>query len=43
MEQADDDKDGRLSLDEMLTHPYVFYNTAYDHGQHDDYTHDEFR
>lgn len=41
MEQADDDKDGRLSLDEMLTHPYVFYNTAYDHGD-DAYSHDEF-
>ncbi|CAM6089170.1 unnamed protein product [Calypogeia fissa] len=42
IEQADDDKDGRLSLQEMLTHPYVFYNTAYDHG-HYAYSHDEFR
>lgn len=41
--QADADKDGRLSLKEMLDHPYVFYSAIFtDEDDEDDY-HDEFR
>eukprot|EP01018_Ginkgo_biloba_P033736 Gb_04968 [translate_table: standard] len=44
MYQADANKDNRLTLEEMLEHPYTFYNTAYgDDDDDDDYTHDEFR
>ncbi|KAJ7528080.1 hypothetical protein O6H91_16G082900 [Diphasiastrum complanatum] len=42
IQQADDNKDGRLSLEEMLEHPYVFYSTAYSQDDVPDY-HDEFR
>ncbi|KAG2701415.1 hypothetical protein I3760_06G043700 [Carya illinoinensis] len=41
--QADDNKDGNLSLDEMLNHDHIFYNTVYDESNEDldeDY-HDE--
>lgn len=43
--QADDNKDGKLTLDEMLDHDYVFYSTVYDAGVNDDNEedyHDEF-
>lgn len=43
--QADDNKDGKLTLDEMLDHDYIFYSTVYDTGVNDDNEedyHDEF-
>ncbi|KAG1367633.1 calumenin [Cocos nucifera] len=40
--QADSDKDGRLSLREMIEHPYVFYSAIFSDEEDDDY-HDEFR
>lgn len=40
--QADSDKDGRLSLSEMVEHPYVFYSAIFSDEEDDDY-HDEFR
>ncbi|XP_010924990.3 LOW QUALITY PROTEIN: uncharacterized protein [Elaeis guineensis] len=40
--QADSDKDGRLSLSEMIEHPYVFYSAIFSDEEDDDY-HDEFR
>ncbi|WOK95767.1 reticulocalbin-2-like [Canna indica] len=45
--EADSDKDGRLTLEEMIQHPYVFYNSIYsddedDNDFYDDY-HDELR
>ncbi len=40
--QADENKDKRLTLTEMLNHPYVFYSTAYEHEEFED-SHDEFR
>ncbi|KAL8053194.1 hypothetical protein ABFS82_05G056400 [Erythranthe guttata] len=44
MQQADTDKDGRLSLTEMVDNPYVFYSAVFDEGEDDDYGyHDEFR
>eukprot|EP00897_Mesotaenium_endlicherianum_P009200 jgi/Mesen1/8308/ME000455S07473 len=47
MEQADTNHDKLLSLDEMVDHPYVFYNTAHDAADDDDggedYPHEEFR
>eukprot|EP00262_Sarcandra_glabra_P013437 TRINITY_DN3720_c0_g1_i1.p1 TRINITY_DN3720_c0_g1~~TRINITY_DN3720_c0_g1_i1.p1 ORF type:complete len:314 (+),score=57.16 TRINITY_DN3720_c0_g1_i1:125-943(+) len=40
--QADTDKDGRLSLKEMIENPYVFYSAIF--SDEDDYDyHDEFR
>lgn len=41
--QADDSKDGNLSLDEMLNHEYVFYSTVYNESNGDYYEdyHDE--
>ncbi|XP_021735477.1 reticulocalbin-2-like [Chenopodium quinoa] len=40
--QADTDKDGRLSLEEMIDNPYVFYSTIF--SDEDDYDyHDELR
>lgn len=40
--QADTDKDGRLSLAEMIDNPYVFYSTIF--SDEDDYDyHDELR
>lgn len=45
--QADTDSDGRLTLQEMIDSPYVFYTSAFnedDHDDGDDYgIHDEFR
>eukprot|EP00271_Cylindrocystis_brebissonii_P008437 TRINITY_DN2271_c0_g2_i1.p1 TRINITY_DN2271_c0_g2~~TRINITY_DN2271_c0_g2_i1.p1 ORF type:complete len:437 (-),score=73.26 TRINITY_DN2271_c0_g2_i1:242-1552(-) len=44
VEQTDENKDGLLTLEEMLRHPYVFYNVAYDDDSHEDESfHDEFR
>ncbi|KAI3694059.1 hypothetical protein L1987_77018 [Smallanthus sonchifolius] len=42
--QADTDKDGRLSLTEMIDSPYVFYSAIFneDEDEDEDY-HDEFR
>ncbi|CAL5210219.1 unnamed protein product [Lathyrus oleraceus] len=42
--QADGDKDGRLTLHEMIENPYVFYSAIFNDDE-DDYTdyHDEFR
>ncbi|KMZ68117.1 Calcium-binding EF hand family protein [Zostera marina] len=39
--QADSNKDGRLSLEEIVENPYVFYSAIFDDD--DDYFHDEFR
>ncbi|KAF9616427.1 hypothetical protein IFM89_029681 [Coptis chinensis] len=42
--EADDDKDGELTLNEMMDHHHIFYNTVimdYDIGDDDDF-HDEF-
>jgi hypothetical protein len=33
--QADDNKDGSLSLDEMLNHEDIFYSTVYDENNED--------
>ena len=43
--QADGNGDGMLELHEMETHPYVFYNVAYDkeEEQEEESYHDEFR
>lgn len=43
--QADSDKDRRLTLAEMIEHPYVFYSAIFDEDDtDDDYGyHDEFR
>lgn len=35
--QADDNRDGNLTLDEMLNHEYIFYNTVYNDVDDDDY------
>ncbi|XP_057773602.1 uncharacterized protein LOC130992856 [Salvia miltiorrhiza] len=44
MQQADTDKDGRLSLIEMIENPYVFYSAVFDEDEDEDYDyHDEFR
>lgn len=37
--QADDNEDGKLSLQEMVDHEYIFYHTVHADGHHDD--HDE--
>lgn len=38
------DKDGRLTLTEMIENPYVFYSAVFDEDEEDDYVyHDEFR
>lgn len=41
--QADENKDGRLSLQEMVNNPYVFYSAIFGEDEDDDYFHDEFR
>jgi len=41
IEQADNDKDGKLTLEEMVENPYVFYSAVGD--DEDSYYHDEFR
>ncbi|KAK1408770.1 hypothetical protein QVD17_40808 [Tagetes erecta] len=44
IQQADADKDGRLSLTEMIDSPYVFYSAIFDEDEDEDYEyHDEFR
>lgn len=39
--QADDNKDGYLTLDEMLNHEYLFYRTVYENRNRDYEDHDE--
>lgn len=42
--QADADKDGHLTLSEMIDSPYVFYSAIFNEDEDDDYEyHDEFR
>ncbi|KAK9052613.1 hypothetical protein SSX86_029243 [Deinandra increscens subsp. villosa] len=42
--QADTDKDGRLSLTEMVDNPYVFYSAIFNEDEDEDYEyHEEFR
>ncbi|XP_071693525.1 uncharacterized protein [Rutidosis leptorrhynchoides] len=42
--QADTDKDGRLSLTEMIDNPYVFYSAIFNEDEDEDFEyHDEFR
>lgn len=42
--QADADKDGRLTLTEMIESPYVFYSAVFNEEEDGDYgLHDEFR
>ncbi|KAG7032674.1 hypothetical protein SDJN02_06724, partial [Cucurbita argyrosperma subsp. argyrosperma] len=44
LQQADANKDGRLTLAEMINHPYVFYSAIFNEDDEDDYDlHDEFR
>ncbi|GAB2221889.1 hypothetical protein Droror1_Dr00013082 [Drosera rotundifolia] len=45
MNQADEDKDGKLTLDEMLNHEDMFYSTIYPQHENEDLgddNHDEF-
>ncbi|XP_060177949.1 uncharacterized protein LOC132607869 [Lycium barbarum] len=39
--EADDNQDGKLSLDEILNHESIFYSTVYDNGRNEDLFHDE--
>lgn len=42
--QADSNKDGRLTLTEMIENPYVFYSAVFNDEEDDEYDyHDEFR
>lgn len=42
--QADTDKDGKLTLTEMIESPYVFYSAIFSDDEDEDYDfHDEFR
>jgi len=52
MHEADDDRDGKLTLKEMLNHHQAFYSAVFEEGPFDDYddvdddyddVHDEFR
>ncbi|XP_022882198.1 calumenin-like isoform X1 [Olea europaea var. sylvestris] len=43
MQQADSNKDGRLSLKEMIESPYVFYSAVFDDDEDYYGHHDEFR
>ncbi|OVA14734.1 EF-hand domain [Macleaya cordata] len=45
IQQADDDRDGKLTLDEMLNHPHIFYSTVVQDSEFedDDDLHDELR
>ncbi|KAL1806850.1 hypothetical protein ACET3Z_029918 [Daucus carota] len=44
IQQADADKDGRLTLSEMIESPYVFYSAIFNEDEEDEYEdHDEFR
>lgn len=40
--QADTDKDGRLTLTEMIENPYVFYSSIFNEDEESEF-HDEFR
>ncbi|KAM7268755.1 hypothetical protein ACFE04_010921 [Oxalis oulophora] len=40
MQEADDNKDGKLTLSEMLNNEYIFYSTVY-HEEEDDYDTDD--
>lgn len=42
MSQADKNKDGHLTMEEMLENPYIFYSTAYAYEDYEEYIHDEF-
>mmetsp|Transcript_6040 Transcript_6040/g.8172 ORF Transcript_6040/g.8172 Transcript_6040/m.8172 type:complete len:386 (+) Transcript_6040:113-1270(+) len=42
VEQADDNKDGTLTIQEMVDNPYVFYSAAMGNDE-DRYYHDEFK
>lgn len=42
IQQADSDKDGRLTLTEMIDNPYVFYSAIFNDDEDYEY-HDEFR
>ncbi|XP_027109643.1 uncharacterized protein [Coffea arabica] len=35
IQEADENRDGKLTLDEMLNHEHIFYNTVYDNGKHE--------
>ncbi|XP_010038464.2 calumenin-A [Eucalyptus grandis] len=39
--EADDNKDGKLSLEEMLNHEYMFYASLFEEDEEDDEMHDE--
>ncbi|KAI3410549.1 uncharacterized protein J3R85_018752 [Psidium guajava] len=39
--EADDNKDGQLSLEEMLNHEYMFYTSLFEEDEEDDELHDE--
>ena len=39
--QADDNEDGALSLQEMLDHEFIFYNTVHADGHEENDDHDE--
>jgi hypothetical protein len=41
--QSDTDKDGQLSLTEMIENPYVFYSAIFSDEDNEDDIHDEFR
>lgn len=41
--QADNDKDGRLTLTEMIDNPYVFYSAVFNDDEDEYDYHDEFR
>ncbi|XP_019241656.1 PREDICTED: neurocalcin homolog, partial [Nicotiana attenuata] len=43
IQQADADKDGRLTLKEMIDSPYVFYSAIFNEDDEDYEYHDEFR
>ncbi|KAI5582251.1 hypothetical protein POPTR_007G076300v4 [Populus trichocarpa] len=43
LSQSDTDKDGRLSLTEMIENPYVFYSAIFSDEDNEDDIHDEFR
>ncbi|XP_030522607.1 calumenin-B [Rhodamnia argentea] len=43
LSQADNDKDGRLTLTEMIDSPYVFYSAVFNDDEDEYDYHDEFR
>lgn len=36
IQEADENRDGKLTLDEMLNHEHIFYNTLYDNGKYEE-------